>query len=114
VNSPDGGSYIHRVDGMRDGHKWADRSGDDGRASEVGGSGSKDLDSLLEEEGLNDGEETGLTELERRRQKGKRRRNSLLNHRIVGHSNVTEEERNEANQHLLKKIAINSLLIGLW
>jgi hypothetical protein len=114
VNSPDGGSYIHRVDGMQDGHKWADRSGDDGRASEDGGSGSEYLDSLLEEEGLNDDEETGLTELERRRWKGKRRRNSLLDHRIVGHSNVTLEERNEANQHLLKKIAINSLLIGLW
>jgi solute carrier family 35, member C2 len=114
INSLDGDPHTYRVDGMQDNLKWSDWSEDDGRGSADGGSGSEDLDSLLEEEGLNDDEETGLTEPERRRWKGKRRRNSLLDQRIVGHSNVTLEERNEANQHLLKRIAINGLLIGLW
>jgi hypothetical protein len=114
MNSLDGGARTIRTDGMQENHKWADWSEDDDRGSADGGSGSEDLDGLLEEEGLNDDEETGLTEPDRRRHKGKRRRNSLLTQRIVGHSNVTMEERNEANQHLLKKIAINGLLICLW
>jgi solute carrier family 35 protein C2 len=99
---------------MQDNLKWADWPADDGRGSVDGGSASEDLDSLLEEEGLNDDEETGLTEPERRRRKGKGRRSSLLDQRIVGHSNVTFGERKEAYQHLLKRIAINGLLIGLW
>jgi solute carrier family 35 protein C2 len=114
ISSAEGGPYTQRADGMQDNHKWAEWPEDDGRGSADGGSGSEDLDSLLEEEGLNDDEETGLTEPERRRRKGKRRRNSLLDQRIIGHSNVTVEERQEANQHLLKRIAINCLLIGLW
>ena len=114
MNSLDGGPRTNRTDGMQENQKWADWSEDDGRGSVHGDSRSEDLDSLLEEEDLNDDEETGLTEPERRRRKGKRRRNSLLDQRIVGHSNVTLEERKEANQHLLKKIAINGLLIGLW
>jgi solute carrier family 35, member C2 len=114
INSLDGEPHTYGVDGMQDNLRWPDWSEGDGRGSADGGSGSEDLDSLLEEEGLNDDEETGLTEPERRRRKGKRRRNSPLDQRIVGHSNVTLEERNEANQHLLKRIAINGLLIGLW
>jgi solute carrier family 35 protein C2 len=111
MNSLDGGPYTHRVDGIQDNRKCDDdvRGSEDGSAS-----GSEGLDSLLEDEGLNDDEETGLTEPERRRRKGKRRRNSLLDQRIVGHSNVTLEERKEANQDLLKRIAINGLLIGFW
>jgi solute carrier family 35 protein C2 len=68
----------------------------------------------LEDEGLNDDGETGLTELERRRRRGKRRRDSDLGQRIVGNSKITKEEKQEADQHFLKKIAINGLLIGLW
>ena len=115
MNNLDGGPYANRVDGTQDNLKWTDWPEDDGPGSADGGSGSEDLDSLLEEEeGLNDDEETGLTEPERRRRKGKRRRNSMLDQRIVGHSNVTLEERQEAIHHLLKRIAINGLLIGLW
>jgi solute carrier family 35, member C2 len=114
MNNAEGWPYTQRAEGMQDNHKWADWSEDDGRGSANAGSGSEDLDSLLEEEGLNDDEETGLTEAERRRRKSKRRRNSLLDQRIFGHSNVTLEERREAYQHLLKRIAINGLLIGLW
>ena len=114
MSNSEGGPYTQGADGLQDNRKWANWSDDDSRGSAYAGSGSEDLDSLLEEEGLNDDEETGLTEPERRRRKGKRRRDSLLDQRIVGRSNVTLEERKEANQHLLKKIAINGLLIGLW
>lgn len=114
MNALDAEPRTNGLEGVLDHQKREDWAEDDGRGSADAGSGSEDLESLFEEEGFNDDEETGLTEPERRRWKGMRRRNSLLDRRIVGHSNVTVEERNEANQHLLTKIAVNGLLIGLW
>lgn len=121
VNGSDGGKHTQWADsrtkpnGLQDNYKWDDWSDDDGRGSEDGEVPvTEELDSLLEDEGLNDDEETGLTEPERRRRQGKRRRNSMLGERIAGSSKITQEDKKEANQHFLKRIAINGLLIGLW
>lgn len=65
------------------------------------------------DEDLHDDEETGLTTKERRRKQKKRRRNTLLDQRIA-RDNVTAEEKKEADQTVIRKLAVNGTLIGLW
>lgn len=65
------------------------------------------------DEDLHDDEETGLTTKERRRKQKKRRRNTLLDQRIA-RDNVTAEEKKEADQTVVRKLAVNGTLIGLW
>ena len=61
-----------------------------------------------------DDEETGLTGTDKTRRKQKRRRNTLLDQRIVGDVEVTAEEKKVADQNVIKKSLINGLLIALW
>lgn len=68
----------------------------------------------LSDDGLQDDEETGLTGKDKGRRKQRRRRNTLLDQRIVGDVKVTAEERKEADRDVLKKSLVNGLLIGLW
>lgn len=72
-----------------------------------------DDDSGLSDEDLHDDEETGLTKKDKRRKKAKRRRNTRLDNRIVM-DKISEEERKEADQNVVRKLAINGILIGLW
>lgn len=65
------------------------------------------------DEDLHDDEETGLTTKERRRKQKKKRRNTLLDQRIA-RDNVTAEEKKEADQTVIRKLAVNGTLIGLW
>jgi solute carrier family 35, member C2 len=65
------------------------------------------------DEDLHDDEETGLTTKERRRKQKKKRRNTLLDQRIA-RENVTAEEKKEADQTVIRKLAVNGTLIGLW
>jgi hypothetical protein len=65
------------------------------------------------DEDLHDDEETGLTTKERRRKQKKKRRNTLLDQRIA-RDNVTAEEQKEADQTVVRKLAVNGTLIGLW
>ncbi|KAK8088234.1 nucleotide-sugar transporter [Apiospora hydei] len=74
---------------------------------------SYDDESDFTDEDLHDDEETGLTRKDRRRKREKRRRNTRLDNRIA-RENLTEQERKEANQNVVKKIVINAVLIGLW
>ncbi|KAI1386575.1 triose-phosphate transporter family-domain-containing protein [Hypoxylon trugodes] len=67
----------------------------------------------LSEEDLHDDEETGLTKKDRRRKQAKRRRNTRLDQRIA-RDKITDEERKEADQNVVKKLVINAVLIGLW
>ncbi|KAI1493760.1 triose-phosphate transporter family-domain-containing protein [Biscogniauxia mediterranea] len=70
-------------------------------------------DESYSDEDLHDDEETGLTKADRRRKRDKRRRNTRLDQRIV-RDRITDEERKEADQTMMRKLAINSVLIGLW
>jgi solute carrier family 35 protein C2 len=72
------------------------------------------MEDLTEDEGLQDDEETGLTGNDKERRRGRRRRNTLLDQRIASEVKITPEEKKEADQHVVKKILINGLLIGLW
>lgn len=66
----------------------------------------------LSDDGLQDDEETGLTGKDKDRRKRRRRRNTLLDERIA--VTITDEEKKEADQNVLKKGIINGILIGLW
>ncbi|PVH86509.1 TPT-domain-containing protein [Cadophora sp. DSE1049] len=70
----------------------------------------------LSDDGLQDDEETGLTGKDKGRRKSKRRRNTLLDQRIAGEVKVviTDEEKKEADQNVVKKSLINGLLIAMW
>ncbi|KAI0596282.1 triose-phosphate transporter family-domain-containing protein [Biscogniauxia sp. FL1348] len=70
-------------------------------------------DESFSDEDLHDDEETGLTKADRRRKRDKRRRNTRLDQRIV-RDKITDEERKEADQNMMRKLAVNSVLIGLW
>ncbi|KAK8050376.1 hypothetical protein PG994_012106 [Apiospora phragmitis] len=74
---------------------------------------SYDDHSDFTDEDLHDDEETGLTRKDKRRKREKRRRNTRLDNRIA-RENLTEQERKEANQNVVRKIVINGVLIGLW
>ncbi|KAI0022408.1 triose-phosphate transporter family-domain-containing protein [Xylariomycetidae sp. FL0641] len=70
-------------------------------------------DDSFSDEDLHDDEETGLTKKDRRRKRDKRRRNTRLDQRIV-RDKLTDEERKEADQNVIRKMGVNALLIGLW
>lgn len=59
-----------------------------------------------------DDEETGLTGT--RSKKSRRRRDSRLDRRIVKDSEITREEKKEADQSVIKNMLINGMFIGLW
>jgi solute carrier family 35 protein C2 len=97
--------------------KWPTRSDEDGRPSpdySTSGSDEMELGNFSDDDDLNDDEETGLTGQARRQRRRRKRRNTLLDQRIVPDSSITKEEEIEANQSMLKRMAINALLIGLW
>ncbi|KAI1083598.1 triose-phosphate transporter family-domain-containing protein [Whalleya microplaca] len=81
-------------------------AGDASRSDERG-------DDSLSDEDLHDDEETGLTRKDKRRKRAKRRRNTRLDQRIA-RDKITDEERKEADQNVVKKLAVNAVLIGLW
>ncbi|KAI1347571.1 triose-phosphate transporter family-domain-containing protein [Xylaria sp. FL0043] len=74
---------------------------------------SRDDDDSLSDEDLHDDEETGLTSKDKRRKRAKRRRSTRLDQRIV-RDNLTDEERRLANQSVIRRLAVNAVLIGLW
>jgi solute carrier family 35, member C2 len=86
-----------------------DRASDDERSTSEG----VELDELSDD-GLQDDEETGLTENDKGKRKRKKRRNTLLDQRIAADLKITDEEKKEADQNVVKKSLINGLLIGLW
>jgi solute carrier family 35 protein C2 len=73
-----------------------------------------EMDRMSEDDGINDDEETGLTEQDTRKRRRKRKRDTRMDQRIVGQSAATAAEKKEANQAVLKEMFINSLLIALW
>ncbi|KAI8630424.1 triose-phosphate transporter family-domain-containing protein [Xylariaceae sp. FL1651] len=70
-------------------------------------------DDTLSDEDLHDDEETGLTKQDKRRKRNKRRRNTRLDQRIV-RDRLSDEERKQADQNVIRRLAVNAVLIGLW
>ncbi|KAL1883149.1 hypothetical protein VTK73DRAFT_9516 [Phialemonium thermophilum] len=67
----------------------------------------------LSDEDLHDDEETGLQAWDRQRRRQRRKRNTRMDQRVVRDS-ITDEERKEGDQSVLRKLMINGALIGLW
>jgi len=70
-------------------------------------------DGSVSEEDLHDDEETGLTKKERDRRKWRKRRNTLLDQRVAPEK-ISEEEKKEADQSVVRSSLINVALIALW
>ena len=69
----------------------------------------------LSDEDLHDDEETGLTTKDKTRKQKKRRRNTLLDQRIVkGDKGIPNNEKKEADKSVARRLLINATLIGLW
>lgn len=68
----------------------------------------------LSEDGLQDDEETGLTGKDKRKRRRRKRRNTLLDQRVAGELSTTEEDKKEADKHVLKNMLMNGLFIVLW
>ncbi|KAJ4366563.1 hypothetical protein N0V95_000230 [Ascochyta clinopodiicola] len=67
-------------------------------------------------DGLEDDEETGLTKKVRRKNARRKRRNTLLDNRIVPDAGLTftKEEKALADQSLYRSMLVNAALICLW
>lgn len=97
------------------GHRAAKDSRDEQGSADEALSDSEELPlDNLSDEGLTDDEETGLTRPDKKRRTRRARRNTLLDQRIAAGIEITQEEKHEANQNLVKNMLINGLLIGLW
>ncbi|KAI0996703.1 hypothetical protein K3495_g11480 [Podosphaera aphanis] len=70
--------------------------------------------SYLSDDALPDDEETALTGRDKNKREQRKRRSTLLGQRIASDPLVTEDERKEADNHVVKKSLINILLIALW
>ncbi|KAI0971449.1 triose-phosphate transporter family-domain-containing protein [Xylaria arbuscula] len=76
-------------------------------------SNARDDEDPLSDEDLHDDEETGLTSKDKRRKQSKRRRSTRLDQRIA-RDNLSDEERKQADQSVVRRLAVNAVLIGLW
>jgi hypothetical protein len=80
---------------------------------EEGGEGGS-TDGTVSDEDLHADEEMGLTANDRDRKRRKRRRNTMLDQRVAPDKAMTVEEKRQADQNVMKSIAINAGLIALW
>ncbi|KAE8443023.1 hypothetical protein EG329_002417 [Mollisiaceae sp. DMI_Dod_QoI] len=83
------------------------------RPSDESTSEDMELDDLSDD-GLQDDEETGLTGKDKNQRKRRRRRNTLMDQRVAADVKISEEEKKEADQFVLKNLLLNGILIGLW
>lgn len=107
----------HRSKRRRDDH-IAEEEDSSGHASDSG-SRSDSTDFELDDmsaDGLDDDEETGLTKKVRRKNAKRKRRNTLLDNRIVPDNGLTftKEEKAAADQSLYRSMLVNVALICLW
>ena len=108
----------HRSKRRRDDHIAEEGEDSAGHASDSG-SRSDSTDFELDDmsaDGLDDDEETGLTKKVRRKNAKRKRRNTLLDNRIVPDTGLTftKEEKAAADQSLYRSMLINVTLILLW
>jgi hypothetical protein len=89
-------------------------SEDGSDASSMSSSEELELNELASDAGSEADEETGLTGKESRKYVQKQRQNVRLDARIAGNAPISEEVKKLADQHVLKDLLVNAVLIGLW
>lgn len=109
----------HRSKRRRDDHIAEEGEEDGAGHASDSGSRSDSTDFELDDmsaDGLDDDEETGLTKKVRRKNAKRKRRNTLLDNRIVPDTGLTftKEEKAAADQSLYRSMLINVTLICLW
>lgn len=73
-----------------------------------------ELQHIASEDGLTDDEETGLTRKDKRNRKRRKKKNTLLDQRIVGTGKMSRQDGNSADKNVLRASLINALLIASW
>lgn len=73
-----------------------------------------ELHRIASEDGLTDDEETGLTREDKRNRKRRKKKNTLLDQRIIGTGKVSKQDGNSADKNVLRASLINALLIASW
>jgi solute carrier family 35 protein C2 len=109
----------HRSKRRRDDHIAEEGEEDSAGHASDSGSRSDSTDFELDDmsaDGLDDDEETGLTKKVRRKNAKRKRRNTLLDNRVVPDTGLTftKEEKAAADQSLYRSMLINVTLICLW
>ena len=66
------------------------------------------------EEGYTDDEEAGLTRSERKKRRRRKERGTSMDSRIVNDGRSSKDVRKLADINVLKRLAVNAVLIGLW
>jgi solute carrier family 35, member C2 len=87
---------------------------EDGQEASMSESEEHEMDDLASDAGSEADEETGLTAKESRKYLQKQRQSVPLDARIAGNTTITTEAKKLADQHVLKDLLMNALLIGLW
>ena len=87
---------------------------EDGQEDSMSESEEHEMDDLASDAGSEADEETGLTAKESRKYLQKQRQRVPLDARIAGNTTITKEAKKLADQHVLKDLLVNALLIGLW
>lgn len=64
--------------------------------------------------GLTDDEEAGLDKKDKSRRKRKKRKNTLLDQRVIGSMKISIQNGDSADKNVLKASIINALLIASW
>jgi solute carrier family 35 protein C2 len=74
-----------------------------------------EMDDIRSNDGIEDDEETGLTQQERTKRKRRKRRNTLIDERIAQDAkSISNEEQRIANASFYRASMINGILIAMW
>lgn len=99
----------------RDDHIAEEGEHSDNASDSASRSDSTDLElDDMSADGLDDDEETGLTKKVRRKNARRKRRNTLLDQRVVPDVAFTREEKKLADESLMRDMLVNASLICLW
>lgn len=97
--------------------KHAGHSSDEEHVSDFSSRSTSDdveLHDLASEDGLTDDEETGLTRKDKRNRKWRKKKNTLLDQRILETGKISKQDGNSADKNVLRASLINALLIASW
>lgn len=113
--------YQRRLKGLKGDHQGSDPNaayssaeGDSSEFSSRSTSEDVELHPIPSNDGLTDDGEAGLTKKDKRNWKRSRKRNTLLDHRIIGLGEDLKQDGKFAGKSVLRASLINALLIASW
>lgn len=73
-----------------------------------------ELRSISTEDDMTDDEEAGLNAQDKSHRRRRRKKNTQLDHRILGVDQASKQEKSKADKNVLNALLINALLIASW